>query len=181
MYMYNKVPKKHPRQETDEIIPEYLQYLYETETYKLILDLRKGQIRTVALRAHSGNYVSAVNGGGDLLLANKDNVGEFEVFSLIPMGIQEGNIAIRTYRGYFFSAPGGGGASLNASKTYIGPDELFQIIPLYPESIAIRTRNGHYVVAEEPSNLLRTNRLAIGDWERFDIVPVDISQRIWIY
>jgi hypothetical protein len=179
--MYNKVPEKHPRQESDEIIPEYLLELYKSETYKLILDLRAGHIRTIALRAHSGKYVSAVNGGGDLLLANKDEVGAFEIFSLIPVGLQEGNIVIRTSNGYFFSAPEGGGTSLRADKTYIGSDELFQIIALYPESIGIRTRNGHYVVAEEPSGLLRSNRLAIGDWERFTIVPVEVPQRTFLY
>jgi hypothetical protein len=174
MYIYNRVPQKYPRQESDEIIPEYLQELYETETYKLILDLRKGIIRKVALRAHNGKYVSAMNGGGSILLANKDEIGEYEIFTLIPRGPEQGRGAIRTSGGYFLSATGGGGSTLNANKAFIGStlEEIFEIIPLYPESIAIRTQNGHYLVAEEPSNLLLANRLAIGDWERFTIVPI---------
>jgi len=170
-----------PRQEPDVIIPDYLQELYETETYKLVLDLRKGQIRRIALRAHNGKYVSAVNGGGDLLIANKDEIGESEIFTLIPRTLYPGSGFIRTSRGYFLSAPGGGGSSLNAHETIVNSEEIFNIIPLFPESIAIRTQNGHYIVAEEPSGLLKADRLAIGDWEMFAIVPVDTPQREFMY
>ena len=182
MYIYYKEQQKNPRQQSNEIIPDYLLELYKSETYKLIVDLRAGRTRTVALIAHNGKYVSAVNGGGDILIANKDQIGNFEVFTLIPIGIQAERIVIRTSRGYYFSAPSGGGGSLNARKTSIGPEESFNIVPLYPESnIAIRTQKDYYIVAEEPSGLLRANRLAIGLWETFTIVPLDLEQRKFLY
>ena len=66
---------------------------------------------------------------------------------------------------------GGGGSTLHADVTHIGGHERFTLINAGVGKFALRTFNGHYVVAEGGGGgTVNANRTAIGAWETFQFV-----------
>ena len=81
--------------------------------------------KSIALQAHNGQYVSAEDGGGREVVANRDKHGAWEHFNLIELG--EGQIALRAHNGQYVSAEGGGGREVVANRDDHGNWEHFSI------------------------------------------------------
>jgi hypothetical protein len=72
----------------------------------------------------NGPYVSATNGGGSSIYANRTGIGDWESF--YPSWFY-GSFALSTYNGHYVVRERGGFDVLNANRTAIGPWELFKV------------------------------------------------------
>jgi hypothetical protein len=92
----------------------------------------------VALRAKDGKLVCAEGGGGKELIANRDQIGPWETFTIRKLatdltegsdGIIDGEIvALLTYNGQILCAEDGGGREVLANRTRVGQWETFTIV-----------------------------------------------------
>ncbi len=126
----------------------------------------------IALRAASGQYVCAEEGGDDVgrVTATRDRRGPWETFRV--HWLSGSTIALETDRGRFLCAELGGGRELVANRTAIGPWERFTLVQIGGR-IALKTYNGHYVCAEAGGGReLVADRTAIGPWELFTVEVV---------
>jgi hypothetical protein len=91
------------------------------------------------IRTYSGNYVTAVGGGGretDTLHTDATRIGSWERFALVPAG--DGYVAIQTVDGHYLTAMGAGGWSTDSPSnpafhtdaTRIQAWEKFRLVPL---------------------------------------------------
>src|SRR5207302_11405216 len=82
----------------------------------------------LALQAANGQYVVAELGGGERVRANRNRVGPWEVFDVVPR--PSGRVSLRTSddRHYFF-AEGGGGGRLTAEADAAGAWERYEDPP----------------------------------------------------
>jgi len=128
--------------------------------------------RAVALRANNGQYVCAEGGGGGEVLANRDQMKEWETFGLVQL--DDGNVALRAINGQYISAVGGGGGKVLANQLHVKEWETFQMIGVGPNQVALRAHNGKYVCAEGGGGReLVANRSTIGPWETFTLVELE--------
>jgi hypothetical protein len=63
-----------------------------------------------AFQTYTGNYLSAVDGGGRVTDTDAVRIGTWEKFTLVDTG--DGHYGIRTYRGYYLTAQDSGAARL---------------------------------------------------------------------
>ncbi len=127
--------------------------------------------KAIALRAHNGQFVHALNGGGSSVDANRSWILEHEIFEVDYL--RDNRIALRTHNGYYLCAENGGGRELVANRTWIGDWEVFQIILVSGSRIALRVHNGQYVTAEGGGGReLVANRTTIDIWETFELIGV---------
>ncbi|WP_194909551.1 SGNH/GDSL hydrolase family protein [Catenulispora rubra] len=126
----------------------------------------------ISLRAHAnGDYVTADNGGGSPLIANRTAIGFWEQFDEIDQG--NGAIALRSHaNGLIVTADNAGAQPLIANRTAVGAWETFQLIHNPDGSVSLKAdANGDYVTAENAgAQPLIANRTAIGAWEEFDLI-----------
>ena len=122
------------RQQQNELnIPPELQEQIKFPIFNIVYGLNQGRTQKVAIKTLDGFFVSAVNGGGGLVLANSTSIGPNETFLLIPQGLNREKVAIRTTNGYFLGAVDGGGGFVDAKSTTIGSYEQFFLIPVNPD------------------------------------------------
>ncbi|WP_063627936.1 GDSL-type esterase/lipase family protein [Actinospica robiniae] len=126
----------------------------------------------ISLRAHAnGDYVTAENGGGSALIANRTAIGYWEQFDEIDEG--SGAIALRAHaNGLLVTAEAAGAQPLIANRTVVGAWETFQLIHNADGSVSLKAdANGDYVTAEAAgAQSLIANRTAIGGWEECDLI-----------
>ena len=129
-------------------------------------------------QASNGQYVSAENGGGGAVDANRDVAGPWETFhlDLIDGGLADGvRLRIRANNDQYVQAVNHGGGDVDAASNKAGAWETFtlhRIAGAGPiaagDAIAIATDDGHYVSAENGGGgVLVADRTAIGPWETF--------------
>ncbi len=74
----------------------------------------------VSLKTRNGNYLTAENGGGGIINANRLRANEWEIFTLLDLNegeLEDGDkVAVKTINGSFFSAVNGGGDNVFADK-----------------------------------------------------------------
>jgi hypothetical protein len=143
------------------------------------------------IRTWTGNYVTAVGGGGrelDTLHTNATQIGSWERFALVPAG--NGMVAIQTVDGHYLTALSGGGltddmpgtSAIHTDATRIQAWEEFTLVPLNngkPFGYAIRTINGHYLTAVEGGGqtttpqghiIMDTIATSVNNWEQFQVI-----------
>lgn len=85
----------------------------------------------ISLKTRLGNYITAEQGGGGIINANRTRANEWEVFTLLDLNegeLEDGDeVAIKTRNGSFFSAVNGGGDNVFADKTALLQWETFHI------------------------------------------------------
>lgn len=85
----------------------------------------------ISLKTRLGNYLTAENGGGGIINANRTRANEWETFTLLDLNegeLEDGDrVAIKTRNGNFFSAVNGGGDNVFADKTALFEWETFVI------------------------------------------------------
>jgi len=122
----------------------------------------------VSLKSSDGQFVSAENGGGGEVTANRSARNSWETFEVVEQG--GGRIALRTVDGHFLSAEGGGGDTLSANRQFIGEWERFKVVHRGGSRFAFETSNGHYLVAESGGGAeVKADRTRIGSWEEFKV------------
>lgn len=141
----------------------------------------------IALQATNGQYVAAEEGGGREVNANRDAVGPWETFTLVRLGgtgvLRYGEaVLIRAVEERFYLRGNGSDAALAAGELdaagggsmifrLVKPsstDETDTVIPLPRASVALRTADHKYVVAEDGGGgRVRADRTAVGPWETF--------------
>ena len=113
---------------------------------QLLIRLRQGKIQKIALKTEDGYFLSAVNGGGQYIIANSVTIGPNETFLLIPQGLERNKFAIRTANGNYISAINGGGDRVDARSTTIGPNEQFDLVPIRPDQVSFVTVKDYYLL-----------------------------------
>lgn len=115
---------------------------------------------SINLKSFNGKFVTAENGGGGAVNANRPSGREWETFTLLDLNegeLEMGDpVAIKTINGNFFSAINGGGDKLLADKTALVTWETFYIERITRASdnrikdgdrVAFRTMNKKYLSA----------------------------------
>jgi hypothetical protein len=121
---------------------------------------------SIALRADDGHFVCADEGD---VVADRDEIGSWEVFKLINLGY--GYIALQAHTGQYVCAEDGGGDDVVANRDEIGPWETFKLINLGNRKVALQADNGQYVCAEDGGgDGVVANRDEIGSWETFKLI-----------
>jgi hypothetical protein len=136
--------------------------------------------RNCAIETYSGNYLTAVSGGGrvdDVIHSDARSVGTWERFSIIPSEHAEsaGSYAIKTRvsRNYL-TAVGGGGQerdALHSNATSFKAWEQFRLVPVGGGYYAIQTSAGYYLTAVggggRIQDVIHSNATRVGSWEKF--------------
>jgi hypothetical protein len=143
--------------------------------------------KKVALKTTSGYYITAENGGGLSVNTDRQELGPWETFTMVPVG--PGVFAFRTDKGTYLCDLAGetrGGrtsrSSLGASKKQVDPSTQFKLMILNPDGpvVALVTAAGKYVTAESNGGVkargaraMSTDRTDIGAWEQLLLVDLD--------
>ena len=129
-------------------------------------------LAVISLRAHAdGDYVTAEDGGGSSLIANRTAIGFWEEFDEINEG--NGYIALRAHaNGLIVTAEDAGAQPLIANRTVVGSWETFQLISNPDGSISLKAdANGDYVAAAtSDTQPLIANGTSVGANEEFDLI-----------
>lgn len=123
----------------------------------------------ISLKTHSGNYLSAVGGGGlgdpdgipfnsAPLHTNATEARDWELFTAEPMG--SNTFALRTVSGHYLTAVNGGGMGdpaglpfnstpFHSNATEVKDWETFEMVPVSPDqkTFALRTASGNFITA----------------------------------
>jgi microsomal dipeptidase-like Zn-dependent dipeptidase len=128
--------------------------------------------RAIILRAHNGQFVGAVSGGGGGLDAARPSPREHETFDVVYLG--PARIALRTYVGFFLSAQDGGGREVLATGLSPREWETFQVIQVDESRIALKTYDGRFFLSAEGGGggPIVANRTARDIWETFELIAV---------
>ena len=142
-----------------------------------------------------GAFLTAPNGGGSDLFADKFGPGEWETFRVIDLNggrLQNWDpVCLRTSNGHFVVAENGGGREAKANRPACGPWEVFRIVVLdggagFPTggagdissflgfagsvSVGLQASDGHWLSAENGGGgAVSANRPGFGRWERFRV------------
>ena len=156
-----------------------------------------------AMQTMSGNYVTAVNGGGlgggfvndanSPIHTDATKLGPWESLVLVPQ--TDGSYAIRTTTGFYITAVNGGGLGgpnnassiIHTDATAIGPWETFTFDAFKPapSPVAIRTSSGRLLTVvnngglggpNDASSIIHTDAKAVGPWEKFTLKMLDASK-----
>ncbi len=121
----------------------------------------------IALKAVNGKYVCCELNGQ--LFANRDNIGEWEIFDLLGGPV---SYYLKAHNGKYVCAENGGGCVVVANRNDPGVWESFGKI-LSSDKAIFQTLNGHYLCADlGKGGLIVADRGAIGPWERFNLIEI---------
>jgi len=148
-----------------------------------------------AFRTHNGNFLSAEGGGGFDVVADRNAVGSWEVFTVVRLrpvfkpwytylwrgGVRDYYVAIRAANGQYLCAEGGGsvgddeGGKLMANRDQIGAWETFKMEWVtrpgdneYGYPLTLMSQLFSYVCAEGGGGgEVAANRSVAGPWETF--------------
>jgi hypothetical protein len=126
----------------------------------------------------NGRIVTAENGGGAYLIANRAAIGPWERFHLNESLSSGSTINIRVSNNQFVTAENGGGGAVNANRNAASVWETFTAVKLNNnnssaigngDSLALRTYDGsHYLCAEDGgASPINATRTGVGAWESF--------------
>ncbi|WP_433208538.1 PQQ-dependent sugar dehydrogenase [Dactylosporangium sp. CS-047395] len=140
-------------------------------------------IPPIELRANAnGQYVSAANGGGAPLIANRGVVGTWEQYDVMDVG--GGFVALRSRANLkYVTAEAGGNNPLIANRDTVSDWEKFQVVDNGDGTIALKANaNGKFVTADQGGNApLIANRTEVGAWERFTKVKAPTTVSVTAY
>lgn len=125
-------------------------------------------IEMFSFKTSDGYYFCAEDGGGNIITADREEIGSWEKFHIINLG--RGYVAIKSYNGYYLSASKDE-KSILVEDTEIGKREIFKLIELDDNKIALKTYYDKYICAEDGGEgELVANRTRIGEWESFELI-----------
>jgi hypothetical protein len=126
--------------------------------------------RAILLKAHNGQFMGAVSGGGGGLDAARPSPREHEIFEVVYLG--PARIALRTHVGFFLSAQNGGGREVLATGLQPREWETFQVIQVDETHIALKTYDGRFFLSAEGGGggPIVANRTTRDIWETFELI-----------
>ena len=125
----------------------------------------------IAIKTINGKYLSAKDGGGALVNATRDKIGDWETFQIVDLG--RGKFALKSYNGEYIRVSKDGN-SVYADSDEIGKRETFQLVVLKNKKVALKTHDDKYICAEDGGGKeVVANRDKIGGWETFEFVKVE--------
>lgn len=134
----------------------------------ILTPLKYGTPKKISLRAYNGQYLCAENGGGSVIVANRNAVGSWETFQLVDLG--NGNVALRAANGQYLCAESGGGSVIVANRNAVGAWETFGYMDLGNGKIGLQAYNGQVIVAENGGgDGVYATRPWVGAWETFGL------------
>jgi hypothetical protein len=157
---FNKFYRLENRQEIQEDVP----------IHRFISDLQSGKLTKMILKAYNDKYVVAISGGGDLVMANQDNMTPETNLTFIPQGLDREKVVIGTSKSYFISTTDVGDHFLSAKTAITTPNAQFEIIPIYPDKLALKTNQGHYVWVD--NTIVKGESISIKPEGIFTIVEI---------
>lgn len=134
-----------------------------------------------SFKSDQGQYVTAENGGGGAVNANRPRIDEWEYFSFTDLNggaLESGDrIHVQSDNGMYLVAESGGGREVRSNRTTPGPWETFTIRKVggsgrirYGDQIALQTSGGYYLKAIDGGGKgVDATSLALGPWESFTI------------
>jgi hypothetical protein len=141
---------------------------------------------TISLQAYSGDYLRAVNGGGDTLMADRATIGAHEIFHLYDLNagtLVDGDpVFIDTDNGEMFVAQAGGCGStyMDADADERGhPYTVFFLENISDPGqqiqdghlVALRNYNGCYAsAASGGGGTIPASAQGVSSWERFTLI-----------
>lgn len=135
-----------------------------------LLSTAAAQADLVAFKTHEGRYLSAAEGGGGQLTADRREAKGWETFRLIHL---EGNrVLLLSERGYFVTAAGHGG-KVAVDAWDAGEAEVFRLINLRQGGVALETYRGTYLSADQ--NNLHARGSRIGRNETFQVLTQEAA------
>ncbi len=124
-----------------------------------------------ALITHDGHFLSAERGGGSDLIADREKIGTWEVFSIIP--ISDNKIAFETYNRHYLTL-GEQTRNLDAKADTIYNRAVFELFELEDNKIALKAANGLFVCAERGGeHEIRARSQYVNPYEVFQLVRVN--------
>jgi O-glycosyl hydrolase len=142
--------------------------------------------------AVSQQFVSAANGGGGAITADRAAAQAWETFTLVDLNggdVESGDLVyVRCSDGSWLSAANGGGAGLSAGATAPSSWETFVVVRVAGpgpvasgDQIALRTRDlGHYVSATNGGGAgVVASATAVSGWEAFT-ATLGASETRWL-
>lgn len=131
----------------------------------------------IVLQAHNLQYVSADLNQGGIIVANRNEIGNWETFELIS---RRNGIALKAANGQYLSAEGGGGGLVVANRDEIKEWETFEFVDIGNGKVALKAANGQYLSAEGGGGgKVLANRNEIKEWETFSIANTSPRQLVW--
>lgn len=135
---------------------------------------------TCAIQTYTGNYVTAVGGGGrttDVLHTDARRIGAWEKFVLIDIGEGTAQYGVQTMSGHFLTAVGGGGRItdvFHTDATELRAWEKITVQSLGYGWYALKTISGNYITAVggggRTTDVMHTDATRIGNWEKFRLI-----------
>lgn len=128
----------------------------------------KTEVEKFSFKTLEGYYLCAENGGGSVLIADRDEIGPWEKFEIVSLS--KGYVALKSDGGYYLSASDDE-VNLNVKSTEVGKREKFKLIELDNKKFALKTYYDKYVCAENGGGgKVLADRTKIGKWESFDLI-----------
>ncbi len=128
----------------------------------------------VAIKTYKGNFLCAENGGGSKLVADRNQIGDWEIFEIIDLG--KGYIALKGYNGDYLKVDDED-VRVNGSK--INKKEIFQLVKLDNNKVAFKAYNKKYISAEDGGgDAVSVDRTKIGNWESFELIDIQQKSKI---
>jgi len=125
-------------------------------------------VEKFSFKTVEGYYLCAENGGGDILTADRTEIGPWEKFQIVDLS--NGYVAVKSYEGYYLSASDDE-ESLNVEATEIGKRQKFKLVELDNKKFALITYYDKYVCAEDGGGKkVVADRTKIGEWESFELI-----------
>lgn len=125
-------------------------------------------IEMFSFKTSDGYYFCAEDGGGNIITADRDEIGSWEKFHIINLG--RGYVAIKSYDGYYLSASKDE-KSILVEDTEVDKRQRFKLIELDDNKVALKTYYDKYICAEDGGGAkLVANRTKIGEWESFELI-----------
>lgn len=125
----------------------------------------------IAIKTINGKYLCAEDGGGDVVNATRDKIGDWETFQVVDLG--RGKFALKSNNGDYIRVSKDGN-SVYADSNEIGRRETFQLVILKNNKVAFKIHDGKYICAEDGGGKeVVANRDKIGDWETFEFIKVE--------
>jgi len=103
------------------------------------------------------------------VLANSNNPWEWETFSLI--NFEKDQCAIRAYNKRYLSVELNQKLEINATREKRSTWETFTIVELGHDTVAFKAVNGKYISVDKKTLQLYAVSLAIGENEKFALIP----------
>ncbi|MDR7855050.1 stalk domain-containing protein [Tissierella sp.] len=123
----------------------------------------------VAIKTFNGLYLCAENGGDGQLVADRENIGEWETFEMIDLG--KGYIALKGNNGKYVSVSNDG-KDVYVDSSRIDKRQIFQLLKV-DSKVAFRIQNKTYLCAEDGGGgKVVGDRETIGEWETFELIKI---------